>query len=158
MARAYYSTVLDHPADAVWSVIRSFGYYGWAGVPGETIIEGGRHGDRIGSVRRFTNGEKAVRQVLHAHSDLDRSYSYTSLSDLPVPARDYLATIRVTPVVDGGRAFVEWWATFDAAPDDLGLCIDFFENKGFSVWLGALREFMSAGRLSDPHPERTAPA
>ena len=60
MARAYYSTVLDHPADKVWSVIRPFDYYAWAGVPGQTIIEDGRKGDQVGSIRRFSNGEKSI--------------------------------------------------------------------------------------------------
>ena len=32
MARAYYSIVLDHPADEVWKVIRPFDHYAWAGV------------------------------------------------------------------------------------------------------------------------------
>ena len=149
MARAYYSTVLDHAAGAVWSVIRSFDHYAWAGVPSETTIEDGRQGDQVGSVRRVVIGTKIIRQILLAHSDLERSYSYSFLSELPVPARNYLATIRLTPVTDGDRAFVEWWATFDAAPPDERICIDFFEVRGFAVWLGALREFMRADRPSD---------
>ncbi len=28
--------------------------------------------------------------------------------------------LRVTPVIDGDRAFVEWWATFDREPPRLG--------------------------------------
>ena len=50
MAKAYYSTVLDHSADEVWSVIRMFDHYSWAGVKAETIIEDGRKGDQVGSV------------------------------------------------------------------------------------------------------------
>ena len=30
-----------------------------------------------------------------------------------LPVTDFQATLRITPVVDGDRAFVEWWATFD---------------------------------------------
>ena len=118
MAKAYYSTVLDHSADQVWSVIRPFDHYSWAGVPGETIIEDGRKGDQVGSVRRFTADGKTLRQILLAHSDLDRSYSYAFCDTPPVPARNYTATIRVTPVVETSKAFVEWWATFDCAAED----------------------------------------
>lgn len=157
MARAYYSTVLNHPVDAVWSVIRLFDHYSWAGVPGETIIEAERQGDQVGSVRRFTRDAEAVRQALLAHSDLDRSYSYAFLSELPMPARNYLATIRVTPVVDGERSFVEWWATFDVGLEDQALCMGFFE-KGSAVWLGALRTFMSEERPAGAHATRAAPA
>ena len=46
MAKSFYSMVLDHSADAVWSFIRSFGGYAWAGVESETVIEGGKAGDR----------------------------------------------------------------------------------------------------------------
>lgn len=45
MAHAFYSIVLDHPADAVWAVIRPFDHYAWAGVEGATVIEDGKAGD-----------------------------------------------------------------------------------------------------------------
>jgi hypothetical protein len=143
MARAYYSTVLDHSAGKVWSVIRPFDHYSWAGVPGETIIEDGRKGDQVGSIRRFSSGEKTIRQVLLAHSDLDRSYSYAFCDAPPFPVQNYIATIRVTPIADSDKAFVEWWATFDSAPEDRERMIKHFEAAGFAVWLGALREFMA---------------
>ncbi len=143
MAKAYYSTVLDHAAGKVWSVIRPFDHYAWAGVVSETTIEDGRKGDQVGSVRRVIVGDKTLRQILLAHSDIDRSYSYAFASEPPFPVRNYAATIRITPVVDSGKAFVEWWATFDCATPDYERMIDQFENKGFAVWLAALRKFMA---------------
>jgi len=148
MAKAYYSTVLDHSADKVWSVIRPFDHYSWAGVSGETIIEDGRKGDQVASVRRFTNGGKTIRQILLAHSDTDRSYSYAFCDQPPFPVHHYAATIRVTPVVDTNRAFVEWWATFDCATEDHDRMVKHFENAGFAVWLGGLRRFMETGKAS----------
>ena len=71
MPKAFYSIVLDHPADEVWRVIRPFGEYDWAGVPAETSIENGKAGDQIGAVRRIETGDGAVRrQILLAHSDI----------------------------------------------------------------------------------------
>jgi Polyketide cyclase / dehydrase and lipid transport len=148
MAKAYYSTVLDHSAEAVWSIIRPFDHYAWAGVLSETIIEDGRRGDQVGSIRRVNVGSSTLRQVLLAHSDIDRAYSYGFVSEPPVPARNYVATIRVTPVVETGKAFVEWWATFDCATDDYERLIHHFEEKGFAVWLSALRQFMKEGGTS----------
>jgi hypothetical protein len=87
MAKAYYSTVLDHAADKVWSVIRPFDHYAWAGVVAETIIEDGRKGDQVGSVRRVTVGDKTLRQILVAHSDAERSYSYGFASEPPFPVQ-----------------------------------------------------------------------
>jgi hypothetical protein len=66
-----------------------------------------------------------------------------------MPARNYLATIRVTPVIDSGKAFVEWWATFDCATEDYDRLVDQFQNKGFAVWLSALRQFMKDGGSTD---------
>jgi hypothetical protein len=139
MAKSYFSTVLDAPARQVWSAIRDFGNYGWAGVPSETIIEEGRSGDAVGGVRRVQTGERVIRQQLLSHSDLDRAYTYALCEPAPFPVRDYVATLRVTPVVDGDRAFVEWWATFDCAADELERWTSYFRDEGFARWLQALR-------------------
>lgn len=144
MARSYFSMVLDHPADAVWSVIRPFDHYRWAGVETETVIEDGKAGDQVGAVRRFEVGGRVTRQVLLAHSDVERSYTYAFAGDCPFPVEDYRATIRVVPIVADGRSLVEWWATFDCALDERTKWVEHFERKGFAVWLEALRQFMAA--------------
>jgi hypothetical protein len=141
MAEAFYSVVLDHPADAVWSVIRPFGHYAWAGVEGETVIEDGKADTEVGAVRCVTMPGRTIRQKLLAHSDRDRSYTYSFLEPAPVP--NYVATIHVTPVAETGQAFVDWRATFDCAPDEQPRWVDQFENKGFAVWLAALSRFIA---------------
>jgi hypothetical protein len=144
MAKAYYSTVLDHSADEVWAVIRPFDHYAWAGVEGETVIEEGKVGDQVGAIRRVTLADRAIRQQLFAHSDIERSYTYLFCE--PAPVRNYVATIRVTPVVESRQAFVEWQASFDCAEEERERWIGHFENNGFAVWLGALRKHMAAAR------------
>lgn len=141
MAEAFYSVVLDHPAEAVWAVIRPFGHYAWAGVDAETVIEDGKADAEVGAVRHVTMPGRAIRQKLLAHSDRERSYTYSFLEPAPVP--NYVATIRVTPVAESGQAFVDWRATFDCAPDEQARWVDQFEQKGFAVWLAALRRFMA---------------
>jgi len=145
MAKSYYSTVLDHPAQDVWTVIRPFDHYAWAGIESETIIEDGKAGDQVGGIRRVDVGGKIIRQLLLAHSDLERSYTYALCDPAPFPVRNYVATIRVTPIVEGGKAFVEWWATFDCAAEEYNHWTSYFEKEGFAKWLGALRVFMAAG-------------
>src|SRR5262245_20274204 len=113
MARSYFSTVLQHTADDVWSAIRAFDAYRWAVTESHTIIEDGKRGDQVSAVRHVTMGERVIRQKLRALSDVERCYTYAFADAIPFPVRDYLATIRVTPVVETGEAFVEWWATFD---------------------------------------------
>lgn len=142
MAKAFYSMVLDHPADAVWAVIRPFNHYAWAGVESETVIEDGKAGDQIGAVRRVVTAERMIRQQLLAHSDIERSYTYSLCEPSPFPVVGYVATIRVVPVVADDTTFVEWTATFDCAPEERARWLAQFEHKGFAVWLAALRRFM----------------
>ena len=54
MTTAYYSTVLDHPLETVWSLIRDFNNYP-AYIEGvsESVIEDDRGGDEVGAIRRF---------------------------------------------------------------------------------------------------------
>ncbi len=148
MAKAYYSTVLDHSADTVWAVIRPFDHYAWAGVEGETLIEDGKAGDQVGAVRRVAVRNGTIRQALLAHSDIERSYSYAICDPPHLPVRDYIATIRVTPVVETGQSFVEWSATFDCAEAWRSRWVAYFEKDGFAVWLAALRQFMSSRRAA----------
>lgn len=145
MAKSYYSIVLDYPADVVWAVIRPFDHYAWAGVESETIIEEDKAGDQVGAVRRVTYGNNVLRQRLLAHSDTERSYTYSFCGAPPFPVRDYQATLRVNPVVADNRSFVEWWATFDCAAEEKDKWVKHFEQQGFAKWLGALKQFMSQG-------------
>jgi hypothetical protein len=142
MAKAYVSIVLDHSADEVWSVIRMFDHYAWADVNADTIIEDGRKGDQVGSIRRVDTGSRVLRQNLRAHSDAERSYSYGFVGEPSFPVENFAATIRVKPVTNSGKAFVELWATFDCAADRDEI-VRKLESGGFSVWLAALREFMA---------------
>lgn len=149
MAKSYYSIVLDHPAENVWAVIRPFDHYAWAGVESETTIEAGKAGDQVAAIRRVTIGDTIIRQILLAHSDLERSYTYAFCDPPPLPVRNYVATIRIAPIVESGRAFVEWWATFDCAAEESDRWTSHLENEGFARWLAALRQFMKTGVAGD---------
>jgi Polyketide cyclase / dehydrase and lipid transport len=151
VATAYYSVVLDHPADAVWAHIRSFGAYAWSGVAGETVIEDGKSGDQVGAIRRVATSAGEIRQRLMAFSDRRRSYSYDFVGPASIPVSDYQATIRVVPVVEGDRAFVEWWATFDCTAEDVPRWRNHLVHEGFAKWLSALRAQM-ASRRTDRAP------
>jgi hypothetical protein len=142
MATAYYSTVFDHPADTVWSVIRDFNNYPvWTDGAGESRIEEGKSGDSVGAVRDVLYKGNRIRQQLRALSDVERSQTY-SFADSP-PAylpglQDFQATIGVTPIVDGDRAFVEWTAAFESTADTRDTLRDFLAGA-FAKWLGSLR-------------------
>jgi hypothetical protein len=129
MSTAYYSTVLDHPLETVWSLIRDFNNYP-AYIDGvtESVIEDGKRGDEVGAVRRFKYHDNWLRQRLGAHSDERRSLTYVGMDPFAYPAElsqdapaavRYEGTMHLLPIVDGERTFIEWSLAFEAAPKDV---------------------------------------
>lgn len=142
MATAYYSTVFAEPADAVWNLIRDFNNYPvWVDGAGESRIEDGKSGDSISAVRDVLYQGNHIRQRLLALSDVERTQTYGFAGAPPayLPGlQDFQATIRVTPIVDGDRAFVEWTATFESHAERRDDLRDFLAGA-FAKWLGSLR-------------------
>jgi len=139
MAKAYYSTVFEQPAPEIWKIVRDFNNYPvWVGGAGASEIEDGKSGDTIGAVRSVLYQGRHIRQRLLAQSDVERSQSYEFCSAPTLPVTGFQATLRITPVVDGDRAFVEWWATFDcdaARREELTGML----RVWFGKWLESLR-------------------
>jgi hypothetical protein len=140
MPRAYASTVIYAPADTVWATIRDFnGLPSWHPGIVQSTIEGGGPADRVGCIRSFTLGDgSAIREKLLALSDLDRSMTY-DFQTSPFPVRDYEATLRVSPVTDGGGCFVEWFATFVADEADEAPMTRTFADGVFQSGFDALK-------------------
>ena len=140
MAKAYYSTVFEHPARDIWKIVRDFNNYTvWVGGAGESLIEDGKSGDTVGAIRNVLYQGRHIRQRLLAQSDVERSQTYEFCEAPTLPMTGFQATLRVTPVVDGDRAFVEWWANFDCEPtcrDELAETL----RSWFGQWLKSLRE------------------
>ncbi len=144
MARSYHSTVIDHPAERVWEVVRDFnGLATWyADAVSESHIEDGLTGATVGAVRSFRLGDSRIREHLVALDDTERSYAYGFCDPAPFPVTGYRAVLRVTPVTDGDRAFVEWWVTFDAAADEVARWEAFFAAEVFAPALAGLRAYL----------------
>ena len=139
MAKAYYSTVFEQPAAEVWKIVRDFNDYPvWVGGAATSEIEDGKSGDTIGAVRSVLYQGRHIRQRLLAQSDIERSQSYEFCDAPSLPVAGFQATLRITPIVDGDRAFVEWWATFDCEAsrrDELTGTL----RGWFGKWLESLR-------------------
>ncbi len=113
MARVYTSSVIDAPSARVWERIRDFnGLPKWHPRIRESRIEEALPSDKIGCIRNFSlqNGDN-IREQLLGLSDYDLFYSYSMLEG-PMPLSDYIATMRLTPVTEGDRTFIEWSAEF----------------------------------------------
>jgi hypothetical protein len=143
MVKFYYSVVLDHTADQVWAVIRLFDRHEWAGSSFADDTENGIPGDTVGAIRRVRLDGEQVCQRLVGHSDQDRSYTYENCETAPEPVRGYRVTVRVHPIVETAKAFVEWWASFDDGADD-GAVTSSFSTDHFAKSLVSLRSFMAS--------------
>ena len=114
MVQVYVSTVIDAPAETIWSRIRNFNALPqWHPGIADSRIENGEAPDKVGCVRHFhtTNGG-TIRERLLALSDYEYSCTY-SILESPMGVDNYTATLKLTPVTDGGRTFAEWSAEFD---------------------------------------------
>jgi hypothetical protein len=109
MPRVLVSSVVDAPAEKVWAVIRCFDAVAeWLPFVKSSLIEDGGDPTRVGRVRVLTQTDgKMFRERLVALSDEERLYSYTFVGS-PVPVRDHLTTLRLRPITDGDRCYVEW--------------------------------------------------
>ena len=150
MAKAYYSTVFEQPARDIWEIIRDFNNYPvWVEGAGESRIEDGKSGDSIGAVRNVLYQGRRIRQRLLAQSDVERSQTYEFCEAPTLPLTGFQATLRVTPIIDGDGAFVEWWANFDceaARSDELSTTL----RGWFGKWLESLRRSMETTRARFP--------
>jgi hypothetical protein len=145
MPKAYASTVIDAPADAVWAAVRDFNALpAWTGgLVARSRIEDGKAADQVGCVRDFYLNDGAhLRERLLALSDVDRFYTY-NFELTPFDVQNYCATLRVTPLTDGGRSFVEWWTTFDCPPEKAAEWIKTFADGVFTGGLEALRKYLA---------------
>ena len=123
MTKVTYSTVFNHSADRVWAVIRDFNSYPvWVATVTESRIENGKSGDSVGAVRDFVEFGAHIRQRLVAHSDLERFYTYESCGPLGAISY-YQGTGRVTPIVDGNRAFLEWTIYLECSESERENCV-----------------------------------
>ncbi|MEL6126156.1 MAG: SRPBCC family protein [Pseudomonadota bacterium] len=119
MARVYVSSVVPAPAAKVWDRVRDFnGLPKWHPRVRDSRIEDALPSDKVGCVRNFNlqNGDN-LREQLLGLSDYDMFCTY-SILESPMPLTDYVATLRLTPVTEGDRTFIEWSAEFSCDPAD----------------------------------------
>ncbi len=156
MAKAYYSTMFEQPAPEVWKIVRDFNNYPvWVGGAGESRIEDGKTGDTVGAIRNVLYQGRNIRQRLLAQSDVERSQTYEFCGEASLPVTGFQATLRVTPVVDGDRAYVEWWATFDCDTvrrEELTATL----QGSFGKWLESLRRTLDRPARGFPPQDAAA--
>ena len=140
MARVFISTVVDAPVAQVWAVIRDFnGLPSWTPFAVDSRIEQNARPDQIGCIRNFRlKAGGVIRERLLALSDYDFSMTYAILES-PMAVDDYVATLRLMPVTDGERCYVEWSTAFECRPEDERDLVNRIGNATFFAGLKALQ-------------------
>lgn len=167
MVRVLRSSVVDAPVDALWRLLRDFNSHAaWHPAIADSHLEAGEAGDLVGSVRAFRLADgSALREQLIALSDRDRELTYC-LIEAPVPLVDYVATLRLRPVTDGDRSFIQWESRFrppdDQAADLVRLVAEDIYEAGFVALksrfgMPAGRPVARAERPAQAAVERVAP-
>jgi hypothetical protein len=145
MPRIYASSVIDAPAAKVWEKVRDFNALPrWHPRIRESRIENGEPSDKIGCVRdfRLQNGDR-LREKLLGLSDYDMFCTY-SILESPMPLTDYMATLRLTPISDGNRTFIEWTAEFECAVEVAGELVEGIATNVFQAGFDALKRQMAS--------------
>jgi hypothetical protein len=140
MPKIYASSVVNTPAVKVWARVRDFnGFPTWHPGIAESRIENGEPSDKVGCIRelRLRNGDR-LREQLLGLSDFDMFCTY-SILESPMGIDNYVATLRLTPITDGQRTFLEWSAEFDCAPEREAELIGNIGNGVFQGGFDALK-------------------
>jgi hypothetical protein len=143
MARVYVSSIIDAPVAKVWAKVRDFNALPrWVPAVRESRIENGEPADKVGCVRDFylQNGDH-LRERLLGLSDYDMFCTY-SIIESPMPLTDYIATLRLTPVTDGDKTFVEWTAEFECAPELANDLVTGIGTNVFQAGFDSLKRLM----------------
>jgi hypothetical protein len=144
MVKVYTSSVIDAPADRVWATVRDFNALPqWHPAIRDSRIEGNHPSDKIGCIRNFNLRDGGnIRERLLALSDYDFTCTYAILES-PMGVRDYIATLKLSPITDGDRTFAEWTAEFDCAPERAGDLATLVGQGVFQGGFDALKRSLS---------------
>jgi hypothetical protein len=120
MRKVYVSTVLDQSVEDVWAVLGDFHRIErWVGMVHTCESENGDPSPTIGSVRRMTMGDehRTGRERLVTYDPIARQISYDFPGGPPFGMSHYLPGMRVLPITDSGKTFIEWYGQY--ACDDV---------------------------------------
>jgi hypothetical protein len=149
MPKVSVSSVVDASAEKVWAVIRRFDAAAeWLPFVKSSPIEDGGDPTRVGCIRVLTQTDGEIfREVLVALSDAERSYSYAFVSS-PVPVRNYQTTLRVLPITDGNRSYVEWSSRFEIDPEYEAQLVDLMDRNFLAGLRNLAEKFTQNGAAS----------
>lgn len=142
MIKIFRSSVLDHSVDTVWAKIRDFNDLPeWHPAVADSHIEDGLPSDQVACIRNFNLQDGGnIREQLLTLSDKEHTCTYSILAS-PMPVENYVATLRLVPITDGNRTYIEWTAEFDT--DEEEAMIELVGDGVFQGGFKALKEVLA---------------
>jgi hypothetical protein len=147
MVKVYTSSVIDAPAERVWAAVRDFnGLPSWHPAIADSRIEQNQPADKVGCIRNFNlKGGGNIREQLLALSGFEMCCTYSILVS-PMGVENYVATLKLSPITDGGRTFAEWSAEFDCPPERERELAKLVGQGVFQGGFDALKQRFAGGR------------
>lgn len=116
MAQTTVKAEIAVSADKLWALVRDFGNVPWMPGGDEATVEG----EGVGMVRGLMGG--VVRERLESIDEAAKQIGYTIDEGLPVPAKDYHATM-VVSAAGADKAQLVWSCTYEpdgASEEEVG--------------------------------------
>lgn len=131
------SSVINASISKVWDRVRDFnGLPNWYPAVIDSHIEAGSPSDRVGCIRSFRRDDGLYfREQLLALDDRGHTFTY-ALLDSNTTMQDYFCTMKLLPITDGDRTYIEWLADFQCLPeeaDELCQSLEQVFQMGFDV-------------------------
>ena len=144
MARVLASTTLAAPVARVWALLRDFnGHEAWHPAVERSRIDFEEPSDKVGAVRHFRLRDGGqIREQLLALSDRDHSFRYF-IVEAPVALRDYVAEMRLKPIVGEDATFCEWIAEFDPPPAERERLTRFVREEIIAAGFAAIKRALA---------------
>lgn len=141
MPKVFSSSVIEATVEDVWKKIRDFNALpDWHPIVVDSEIEKGESSDKVGCIRNFNLADGGnIREQLLTLSDVEHLCTY-SILESPLPVENYLATIRLKPITDGKRTYVEWTAMFDCPKQEETTLLELIGNSVFQGGFESLKK------------------
>lgn len=110
--------LINAPVATVWGIIRGFnGLANWHPYVARSELIEGDGESSVGAIRRFEQIDGSmVTEKLLALDDLNYSMTYLLL-DAPIPVKDYVASIKLQPVVKMDKTIIVWSVDYKVLPE-----------------------------------------
>lgn len=142
----YLSDVIDAPIHKIWAIARDFnGLSSYHPLILESTIENHKASDSIGAIRYLRLETGFVREQLLMLDDSQHQFCY-GIIESSLPVKNYIATVRFTPVTEGERTFCEWFAHFEVVDGSLDAMIELVGQAVFKVGFQSLAKVVARTR------------